>query len=103
MSLDAAHRFYADSKANAPLAAKVAALRTSSPDGGDSALSALVALAKSEGYEVTADDMLKALEGAGPGNRELSDQELQAVAGGSVGFCGCQWPFKSSQLWITQK
>ena len=84
MSMENARRYVADMKENGGLAARIEArIDKSAPK--EEQLSAFLAAAKDEGYEFTAEELREAVTAAdGKPAGELSDEELEAVAGGSA-------------------
>lgn len=103
MSIEAAQNFLKTAATDPALQARLGEMRAKQPDGGEDALGGVVSLARSHGHAFSVPDLESALRGSGipPASGALSDAQLEAVAGGGVGLCGCQWPFKSSQLFIT--
>ena len=74
MSLVDAERFCQDLKSNKQLSEKVKPAATG--------LAALVAAAKAHGYDFTLDELKQAIRGRA--RRELSDEHLEALAGGAA-------------------
>ena len=85
MSMENARRYVADLKENGGgLAARIEArIDKSAPK--EEQLAAFLAAAKDEGYEFTAEELREAVTAVGGEPvGELSDEELEAVAGGSA-------------------
>lgn len=103
MSIEAARNFLKTAATDSSLQARLAEMRANQPDGGEDALGGVVSLAQSHGHAFSVADLEGALRGSGiPAvSGALSDAQLESVAGGGVGWCGCQWPFKSNQLFVT--
>jgi len=104
----AAQSFYQKIQTDPSLQAELQNIQAANPDGGDAAIKGLIALAKKQGFKVTEADMKSFIkseaEAQSKSGAELSDDQLEAVAGGkgvNIRLCGCQWPFKSSQFKMT--
>jgi len=110
MSTSAAQSFYQKLQSDTKLQADLQRIQAAHPDGGDEATKALIALARKQGFELSESDMQAFMkseaEAQAAGGAELSDEQLEAVAGGkgkvTLG-CGCAWPFKSNQLYISRR
>ena len=82
MSMENAKRYVADMKENGGgLATRIEArIDKSAPK--EEQLTAFLAAAKDEGYEFTVEELKEVMTAAGEPVGELSDEELEAVAGG---------------------
>jgi predicted ribosomally synthesized peptide with nif11-like leader len=91
--MDAVKQFYEALSADEAIRDRAGALnkkyRGTQPDK-ETAVEEIVAFAKSEGYEFTAEDLARYSK---PVAKELRDDELKAVSGGAYDFdtCGCYY------------